>query len=224
MRGSVAIDLNGIRFGRLLVLCRAASAAKGAHWHCKCDCGKEVVVSSCNLRRKKKSTKSCGCWAADFCRARRTTHGMSTTPEHPIWFAMLSRCHNPDNPGYHAYGGRGVTVCAKWRQNFSNFYTDMGPRPTSKHTLERIDNNSGYCPENCRWATRTEQSRNTTRNLWVKYRGEWMTLVDAAACVGVARASLVRTRFVVRGWSLEDAVETPTGRRGIHTATRGRPT
>lgn len=117
------------------------------------------------------------------------THGQSYTAEYRSWKLMLSRCRNPNDPAFKNYGERGISVCDRWHR-YENFQADMGQRPTPKHTLERVDNNRGYSPENCRWATRAEQLRNRRNNVIVEIGGERMCQADAAAALGVSRGAL----------------------------------
>ena len=115
-----------------------------------------------------------------YTRGTRTTHGLSRTPEHQAWIGMRQRCLNPHGPAYHHYGGRGITVCRRWR-HFVNFLADMGPRPSRKHSLERTNNAKGYNPANCVWALQRQQCNNTRRCVYIKVFGKRMTLTQAAA-------------------------------------------
>ena len=149
-------DLTGRKFQRVEVLRHVGSdPQRRALWECKCDCGKIWTVRGTELRNG--NVTSCGCMSAD----RMRTHGMEGTKIYNVWASMKARCQNPKHQAYGNYGGRGITVCERW-QEFENFYADMGePPPSDKRlTLERIDNESGYCPGNCKWATYAEQLKN----------------------------------------------------------------
>ena len=168
-----AIDMTGKTYGRYLVLHRhAVNDSMGcARWVCKCACGSEKIVSGAVLRNG--STVSCGCYA----RERSTKHGaagkvvnrhakgrvVGRDPVYSVWATMVQRCTNPKDRGYKNYGGRGITVCDRWKNSFAAFKTDMGPRPEGL-MIERRDNDSGYAPYNCYWADRTTQNNNTRRN------------------------------------------------------------
>ena len=149
------VDLTGQRFGRLVVI-EKTDQRSGRHiiWKCKCDCGKETFINSGNLRRG--NTTSCGCLQKE----RVTTHGKRYSEEYRSWNMMKDRCYNPNNKSYKDYGGRGITVCDRWKDSFENFLEDMGPKPSSKHSIDRINNDKKYEPNNCKWATQTEQNRN----------------------------------------------------------------
>ena len=146
-------DLTGQRFSRLIVIDQAEKGNNGQlRWNCICSCGAKTIVMGGLL--KIENTRSCGCLAIDI----NTTHGMTKTPEYSSWKSMKGRCLNKTDPTYYRYGAEGITICGRWLR-FENFYSDMGPRP-SNTSLDRIDTHGNYEPNNCRWATATEQSQN----------------------------------------------------------------
>ena len=155
-------DLTGQRFGRLTVVEVDQSKSRNLKWICTCDCGTTTTARACNLISG--NTRSCGCLRAEETSKRSKTHGYSgqSKPEYHAWKAMNGRCYNRDGRSYIDYGARGIRVCDRWRgpSGFISFLSDMGPRPTPKHSVDRIDNNGNYEPGNCRWATDTEQVRN----------------------------------------------------------------
>lgn len=159
------IDLTGKQFGRLTVVGYAGKNKHGdSDWKCKCDCGNYVVVVSGNLRSG--HTRSCGCLRSDTITEhdkKRAIHGMSRTKIYITWNNMKSRCMNPQNISYSNYGGRGITVCERWL-SFENFIADMGPTYKQGLQLDRIDNNKGYSPDNCRWVTHKENQNNKRNN------------------------------------------------------------
>lgn len=162
-------DLTGQRFGRLVVTGRAGSDnQKRAKWKCCCDCGCVTVVTSSNLLRG--ITKSCGCMHAEYLLNRNTVHGKLKSRLYGVWKNMKKRCANPATHNYHRYGGRGITVCDEWLHNFQAFYDwaiangyDENA-PKGQCTIDRIDNDKGYSPDNCRWVDTATQNRNKSNN------------------------------------------------------------
>lgn len=141
--------------------------------------------------------------------------------EKRIWAGLISRCENPKNHAYKWYGGRGIRVCVRWKESFEAFLADMGPRPSKKHSVDRIDNDKGYSPGNCRWATTAEQHRNRSDNVVVAYKGETKCLKDWANFLGQSYSSVL-SRFR-RGWSLAEIAgevrREPTNSTGYHGVT-----
>lgn len=196
-------DLTGKRFGKLTVVRFSHTQNKNSVWLCSCDCGgfSKSLAPGLNGGR----VLSCGCARREASRGRWLIHGNSTKAEHKAWRSMHDRCENPKHKSYYNYGGRGISVCERWN-TFENFYADLGPRPTLKHSIDRIDNESGYSPQNCRWATRDEQANNKRTNCVFTLGGKSQTLTAWAKEVGVSISS-IRGRMS-RGWSLEQALTT----------------
>lgn len=154
----IAKNLIGQQFGRLTVTENVAPYT----WLCLCICGKYHKVKSGNLI--KGNTSSCGCFRREVGRTRFFTialqHGDSRSPEYSAWGGMINRCTNKKYSGYHNYGGRNITICERWRNSYPHFLEDMGRRTSPLHSLDRINNNGNYEPDNCRWATKSEQAFN----------------------------------------------------------------
>lgn len=153
------VDLTGRRFGRLKVISRHHREKGGQYlWECICDCGEKVIKRGNGLQSG--NTKSCGCYRAEIAGARFRTHSSSSIPEYRVWLAMRRRCIRPQAQDFADYGGRGITVCDEWVSSFEFFMGDMGRRPSSAYSIERLNNDGNYEPTNCIWATRSEQVRN----------------------------------------------------------------
>lgn len=194
-------NLAGQKFGRFTVIeFDRVDETQTARWVCICECGTKVIVRGGSLTTG--SSRSCGCLQKEVVGAIRT-HGNTAggkSPEYNAWSSMLARCTNPNNPAYKDYGGRGITVCKEWL-TFEPFLADMGKRPNSEYSIDRENNDLGYCKENCRWATRAQQLRNTRRNRFVDTPVGTMILSDAAAKYGLSPYVVMgRLR---RGWPKE---------------------
>lgn len=193
-------DITGQRFGRYVAIGPVGrDVDRSIMWECRCDCGIIRNVNGSNLRSGK--SQSCGCGL------NRETHGMHKSPEYKSWEAMKARCYNPSTNQYHDYGGRGITVCDRWINSFENYYADMGPRPSSGHSIDRKNNDLGYSPGNCRWADRSTQHNNTRSNINLTYNGKTQTMGQWAKDIGMNPETL-RGRLK-RGLSTREAIELP---------------
>ncbi len=161
------LSLEGRRFGRLTVLTRGGATRSPCgkvhtNWICQCDCGKTRIVLGDNLRSG--GTVSCGCLRREITIRRLTTHGEANrggcSAEYNCWLNLIARCENQNSKNWPLWGGRGIRVCARWRQSFVAFLADMGRKPSPRHSIDRIDPDGHYEPGNCRWATPSEQRRN----------------------------------------------------------------
>lgn len=190
-----AKDLTGQRFGRLTVIRRDEVNASDGHasWICRCDCGKIISARSSLLRQGK--TKSCGCLARDLTVARSKTHGMSRTKVHRIWSGMKQRCFHVSDNAYSHYGGRGITICDEWRDDFVAFYDYVSKLEhfgEEGYSLDRINNEGNYEPGNVRWATVKQQARNRRTSHTVEINGEKVTVTEIASRAGVGRTTVNR--------------------------------
>lgn len=176
-------------FGRLTVTGQTRSDTNKILWLCDCSCGGKSQVRGDHLKTGR--VVSCGCHAADMAR-QRATHRMTRTSTYIIWKTMRARCNNPNSPGYAGYGARGIRVCAAWDQSFESFLADMGERPEGM-SLERMDNERGYEPGNCKWATNHEQCRNRRSNQLITHLGETKCRKDWADELGVPPPVLQRS-------------------------------
>jgi len=198
----------GSKFGRLTVIKESFSLNRETYLPCICDCGEAVDVRSSYLRIGK--TKSCGCLNREISSIVNTTHGMASgshrksTPEYRTWNSMLQRATNPKNHHYPSYGGRGIKVCERWL-NFENFFEDMGERPEGM-SLDRINNDGDYEPDNCRWTTRKVQQNNTRRNKKYFHNGNSYVLSELAEMHNIPLHTLY-TR-IKRKWDLDRALTT----------------
>jgi hypothetical protein len=178
------IDLTGKKFERWHVLKRVDSTKKGgAVWLCLCACGEQRIVQSHNLIAG--LSRSCGCLKNEVTSERSGTHRKTKTRTYYTWANMKRRCRSKNLKNY---GGRGISVCDRWL-TFENFYADMGDIPDGM-TLERTDNSAGYSPENCKWATATEQSNNKRNNKKLEWAGECLTVTQWAKKLGVTRETI----------------------------------
>ena len=168
-------DISGNKFGLLTAIRRVP----GSKWICSCECGNERVVSTGHLNAG--YFKCCGC---------TVRHGMTRSREHNSYHNMLSRCSNKNNKRYHDYGGKGISVCDRWAKSFINFYKDMGDCPKG-FQIDRIDNEKGYSPENCRWVSRKEnQANRSTSKIYTLFGKDYLSTIDAAKSLGVSTSTI----------------------------------
>ena len=207
----ILIDLTGQRFGRWTVVKRAENSVRGhSQWLCKCDCGVEKVVLGLNIKRGK--TSSCGCMQREGMVAKKTVHGQTYSRLYNIWCHIKYRCFNPKAKNYHNYGGRGITMCEEWRNDFQAFYDwSMQNGYSDDLSIDRNDNDGNYEPSNCRWATTKEQGNNRRTNRSVTYNGETHTITEWNDMFGFPRG-LLYDRIVARNWDIEKAFVTPVRR------------
>lgn len=170
----MAHDLQGRQFGRLTVTEESGRKHSRITWLCICECGNEIVLTSNRLLHPQ-GTKSCGCIRSEKSAEKATSHGMSGTRIYEIWTGMKARCGRKGHKNYQRYGGRGITLCERWR-DFENFYEDMKEGYEDHLTIDRKDNDGNYEPDNCRWATTQQQMSNYSRNKFITINGETDTV------------------------------------------------
>lgn len=180
-------NLTGQRFGRLLVISQAPNIGKVTRWLCLCDCGQTKITRALLIASGK--TKSCGCLRKESTSNSFKSHGMVETPEYSVWQAMKRRCYDPKNRYYSRYGGRGIVVCDRWKESFQAFYDDMGPRPNG-YSIDRIDVDGPYSPENCKWADSVEQANNKSTNAKYVYGDETLTIAQWSRRSNISQTAL----------------------------------
>lgn len=204
------LKLDGMTFGRLLVIKEVSVYCGASMWLCKCICGKEVIKKGALI--KCGAIKSCGCLSIETTIKNSTKHGQSLnnnkTKEYNAWQAMKMRCYQVNSKGYCNYGGRGIKVCDSWLNSFQNFFEDMGKKPTIEHSLDRIDVNGDYELSNCRWATRKEQGQNLRKTIIIECKGIKGNL-DFFSKMSNISTKLIYQRIYKHGWDAEDAVFLP---------------
>jgi len=200
------LKLIGKKFGSLNVVdfdgLRDFKGDRKTAWICRCDCGNIISVLGSSLTTG--NTKSCGCKAREATSQRSAKHRLTGTRVYRIWQAMLNRCRNKKTINYYNYGGKGISVCKRW-ESFENFLFDMG-NPLDSQSIDRINNNGNYEPNNCKWSTRSEQCRNKSNNRKITLNGRTRTLSEWASDLDICQSSL---RERLDNWSLEDALTRP---------------
>lgn len=209
------VDITGQRYGRLTVISRSENNRhKKAMWRCRCDCGNEAIFCGNHLRSG--NTQSCGCLAMET----RINNGKSVvkhrgrgTRLYHVWSDIKIRCFNSKSSNYANYGGRGITMCDEWRNDFATFrdwsiangYDETAPK--GQYTIERINVNGNYEPSNCRWATTKEQGNNRRNNHLLTYDGETHTIAEWSEITGIRHDTLLRR--LKKGWTPEKTLTEP---------------
>lgn len=211
------VDFTGMRFGRLTVISIVEKSK--SLWNCKCDCGSEIKLYTSQFLG---TTKSCGClkreqpkWIAE----KSTTHGMSKTRLYTTWAGMKERCLNPNDDCYNRYGGRGITVCDEWINSFENFrdwayssgYDDNST--AREQSIDRIDPNGNYCPENCRWVDFYTQQKNKENTWYINVNGEKITILDFCRAHNISTPTTVKNQ-VDKGYTPEEIINIYNFRHG----------
>lgn len=202
----------GKTFGKLTILSfgepktilgkKGLPIVKNRTVNCSCSCGKLWTGNFSSIKLQK--TKSCGCIYLES----NKTHGLNKTSEYRTWCSMKERCLNLNNKDYKYYGGRGIKICDRWLNSFENFYEDMGNKPSKKHSIDRINVNGNYCPENCRWVTAKKQMNNTSKNTYVTYKGKTQSLPEWCDELNL-NYNAIRPRFYRGKLTIEQAFENP---------------
>lgn len=204
----VAKDFTPETFGRLTAIGHAFMVGRRSYQVFECNCGNAIVARVGDVKRG--NTQSCGCYrkevASERTVARNTKHGLHKHELYGTWASIIQRCYDPKHQAYPNYGGRGITVCDRWRESFASFLSDMGERPGGC-TVDRIDNSKGYEPNNCRWATAQEQHNNTRSNRLLTFNGKTQTVSQWERELGFP-VRLIHNRLRL-GWPVERALSKP---------------
>lgn len=221
MKNPRIIDMAGKKFGSLTALRATGTASSGdKKWQFQCDCGSLVVATGYAARSGRRI--ACAACTRKLKPSKRIKHGMTESVEFKTWTGILTRCLNPNSASYNDYGGRGIKVCDRWRSSFKSFLEDVGPRPSEQHSIDRINNDKGYAPDNCRWATHNEQARNKRNTVLVDVDGEMKPLSQISEELGVS-ISAMRYR-VSKGLKGRGVINSPVAKytlNGITDTTSG---
>lgn len=210
-------DYVGKKYNRLFIISFSHTKDYRKHMFVRCDCGKELTVPLSSILSE--HNKSCGCLSRELSSERGKTsnlkHGMFGKPTYKSWSHMISRCYTPNDKKFPRYGGRGITVCDRWRGSFENFLEDMGVKPADegnlRYTLGRIDNDGDYCKENCRWETPSQQSNNRSTCKSITINGETLNRTQWIKKLGINYGTVIGR--IQKGWSEYDALTTPLYKR-----------
>lgn len=185
------LDITNQKFGKLTAISFDYTKNNQSYWKCLCECGNGKTIRLGDLRGN--YTKSCGCLHKERASKASKTHGLTNSTEYRIWQAIKTRCLNPNSNQYKDYGGRNITISENWKDNFEQFLNDMGKRPSTKHTIDRINNNLGYYKENCKWSTYKQQNNNKRSNVKIintKTNKIFNTLIEASKSINMNRMTL----------------------------------
>lgn len=206
------VNLDGLKFGRLTVIRQVESDKWGkSRWLCCCSCGNEIIVNANNLKAK---TNSCGCLKKELLHESKIIHGDYKKRLYHIWCLMLARCSNQNRPEYIHYGGRGIKVCKEWINDYSVFRQwALSNGYADNLSIDRIDVNGNYCPDNCRWATAKMQANNQRTNRFLSFNGQTLTLSEWADKTKINQDAIYGR--LKRGWTIEQSLTIPLngGRR-----------
>lgn len=200
-------DLTGKKFGKLTVIKRCGSNKNGrALWLCKCDCGNTKIVCGNSLLTK--ITMSCGCYNKELVKKVNLKHNMSYTKLYKVWQGMKTRCYDKNFMYYYNYGGRGITICDEWKNDFSKFYEwTINNGYEEGLTIDRINVNGNYEPNNCRWITKREQNNNMNKTIFIEYNGKRQTISQWSKELNISRVALYER--IKRGWNAKKTLTTP---------------
>ena len=206
----IKVDLTNQKFGKLTVLEYSHTKNEKKYWKCQCDCGNIVFVCTCNLRNG--HSKSCGCENSG---RFKKTHGKRQTRLYRIWAGIKRRCLTDTNVSKW-YKDKGITICNEWRDNFECFYNwAINNGYNDNLTIDRINPNMDYYPENCRWIPLAEQAKNTTQNNLITYNGKTMILADWARTFNIKRATI--SARLERGWTIDEALTKPVRQEAVNS-------
>lgn len=203
----------GEKFGRLTVVERAEACKDGrTRWKCICSCKNKTEIIALEYNLKRHNTNSCGCYQRERASEAHKTHGKRKSRLYKTWADIKQRCYNQNEKCFNNYGGRGITIAPRWKDDFKAFYDDVSKLPhfnEKGYSLDRIDNNGNYEINNVRWATKKEQNNNKRNNHLIEYKGEKHTIAEWAAIKGLKRSTLER-RINELGWNVETALNKPS--------------
>lgn len=200
-------DIVGKKFNKLLVLKEVKTKYRDRYFLCRCDCGNEKIIRGKHLTSNK--IVSCGCYQKEICGKTHITHGLTNSRLYSIYKDIIKRCTNKNHSTYKNYGARGITICNEWKNDFMSFYNwAISNGYNDSLTIDRIDNNGNYEPNNCHWCDRITQANNTRRNHFLTFNGKTQTIAQWGRELNMNSAKIGK-RINLYGWSVEKALTTP---------------